>query len=200
MAGRDLPSRFTFLLSWRKLGSVLAVVGVLTFALWTLPNWREFWSHISQFPSLWQIPTNRRIIVYLTIKVASPLLITGIIAIIVWIYSLMKLSQSEEGTNNVRSQQVQHEKLAEKRSVHSTSPSMLEQKSQTHIVSFSTPARTQSPLVSQRYDPETPLPPTLSVLGASKRIGRGIEYLSRSCQKRAASPTFWSEKRKQLHR
>ncbi len=74
--------RSALLLRWRKPVLVIVAVGILAFILWTLPNWREFWSHVSQFPSLWQIPTNRRIIIYLTIKIASPFLLMGITGMI----------------------------------------------------------------------------------------------------------------------
>src|SRR5947208_190882 len=94
--GSVLPPR------WRKPASVIIMVGFLAFILWTRPNWGEFWSNVSQFPSLWQIPTNRRIIIYLVIKVASPILIMGIMGVIVWVYYLIKSELSEEVTDNLR--------------------------------------------------------------------------------------------------
>jgi hypothetical protein len=170
MSSIDIPSRFAFLPSWRKPVSVIVMVGVVAFAIWTLPNWWEFWSNVGQFPRLWQIPTNRKIIIYLLIKIVSPLLIMGILGISVWIYDLMKPSPDEEGTNTVRSKQMQRGEVAEKMGYRSTSPSMREQKPQRQAASFSTPSLTQPALVSPSYNPETPLPLMLSVQEIQRKV------------------------------
>jgi hypothetical protein len=170
MSSIDLPSRFAFLPSRRKPVAVIVMVGIVAFAIWTLPNWWEFWRNVGQFPSLWQIPTNRKIIIYLLIKIVSPLLIMGILGIMVWIYDLMKPSPDEEGTNIVRRKQMQHGEAAEKMGSSSTSPSMLEQKPQIHATSFSTPSLALPALVSPSYNPETPLPLLLSVQEVQRKL------------------------------
>src|SRR5579885_293103 len=86
MSGIASSHQYAALSRWSKPALVIGLVGILAFVLWTLPNWREFWNNVSQFPALWQIPANRRTILYLTIKVASPLLIMGIVGIVVWLY------------------------------------------------------------------------------------------------------------------
>lgn len=85
---------------WVKRKSTLAVAGggLLALLLWTIPNWRTFWQYVFQFPVLWQTPANRQSMVALVIKVISPLLIMGMITILLWIFSLvrMEMEESEE--------------------------------------------------------------------------------------------------------
>lgn len=97
----------------------------------------------------------------------------GILGIMVWIYDLMKPFQDEEATNTVRRKQIQRGEEAEKMTYRSTSPSILEQKPQIHGVAFSTPLRTQPAFVLPSYNPETPLPPTLSLEEAQRRLAEG---------------------------
>src|SRR5882762_10499210 len=82
----------------RKSTLVVAAGGLLALLLWTIPNWGTFWQHVSQFPVLWQTPANRQSMVALVIKVISPLLIMGMITILLWIFSLvrMEMEESEE--------------------------------------------------------------------------------------------------------
>jgi hypothetical protein len=167
MPGIDRHSRSAFPHSWRMPATRIAAIGILAFVIWTLPNWGEFWNNVSQFPGLWQIPTNRRIIIDLIIKVASPLLIMGTMGIMVWMYSLIHSSQDEEGTDTLSFEKLQQGTIAKKEVYHGTSPSTLEQKPQTHVVSFSTSSRTQP--ASPSYHPETPLPPMLSMTEALRR-------------------------------
>ncbi len=178
MAGIDLPSRFAFLPSWRKPALIIAVVGILTFVLWTLPNWGEFWRNVSHFPSLWQIPTNRKIIVYLTIKVASPLLIMGIVEIILWLYSLMESPQGEEKVDLMSSEQIPGRKSVEKKIAPRTALPIRVQKPQIPVLSFSTPSRPLPAFLSSSYNPETPLPSTLSLLEAQRRLAEGSNTLA----------------------
>jgi hypothetical protein len=75
---------------WRRRSTLLvAAGGLLALVLWTIPNWTMFWAHAAQFPVLWQISSNRRIIISLSIKIISPLLIMGIVALLVWMYALV---------------------------------------------------------------------------------------------------------------
>lgn len=163
----DPFSRFGLPPRWRKPASIIGMVGILAFVTWTLPNWGEFWGNVLQFPSLWQIPANRRIIIYLLIKVTSPLLIMGITAIVVWIYDLIKLSQGKEATDTVRSEHMQSGAPAETGVQHSTSSLTLEQTPEAQGGSFSMLFRLQP--VPQGFSPETPLPPTLSLQNALRK-------------------------------
>ncbi len=166
----DPPSCAASLPWWWKPAALIAVAGVLAFAIWTVPNWGEFWSNVGQFPGLWQIPTNRRIIIDLVIKVASPLLIMGIVGVMVWMYFLLKPSQDDGVTDeNVSREHVLQEALTEQRIPRATSPAKLSQKPQTREGSFSSHALAQPVAVSQHYNPETPLPPTLSLPEALQR-------------------------------
>jgi hypothetical protein len=176
MPGIDPLSHLALLLRRRKPVLVIVTVGILAFIIWTLPNWKEFWDNLPQFPILWQIPENRRIIIYLTIKITSPLLLIGITGIIVWLYYLIQSSQGEEGTDDAQPEQVQHGALAEKMIYRSTSSSTLEQTPKTQAVSFSAPLRSQAVSVSRGYNPETPLPPTLSLTLAP---GKQVEEANR---------------------
>jgi hypothetical protein len=69
---------------------IIVAGGILSFCVWTLPNWQEFWSHVSQFPNLWQVPANQLLIIALTAKILSPLFLTGMIGIAVWIWYLVR--------------------------------------------------------------------------------------------------------------
>src|SRR5712692_8541262 len=55
----------------------LVVGAVFLFALLflTVPNWGEFSRSVLQFPALWQVSSNRREIIFLVIRLCSPLLV-----------------------------------------------------------------------------------------------------------------------------
>ena len=167
----DPPSRCASLPSWWKPASIMAVGGLLAFTIWTVPYWGEFWSHVSQFPSLWQIPTNHRIIISLLLKVASPLLIMGIIGMMVWLYYLMNPSQDDGVTDTASREHVLHGALTEQRIRRGTAPSLPEQKPQTRDGSLTTQSLAQPGAMSRRHDPVTPLPLTLSLSEALRRQG-----------------------------
>src|SRR5437660_1229087 len=129
MLGRD-PSSRSALCHWgRKSAFVMFAVGILSFVLWTLPNWDEFWRNVAQFPTLWQLPANRRIIIYLTIKIVSPLLLMGMVAIMLWLYSLSNEPQRDEGTPPVRSEPLQRQMLPQEES--RPKPSLLQVRTST---------------------------------------------------------------------
>ncbi len=157
--------------SWWKPASIIVGGGLLVFVIWTLPNWDMFWSHVSQFPSLWQLPTNRRIIIYLTIKIVSPLLIMAIIGIVVWINFLIQSSQREEGLATIHPEKAHSysDTVAATKRDRNTSPSLREQQPTAYVASFSPLSRTQPVSASLRENPETPLPSTLSLQEAFKR-------------------------------
>jgi hypothetical protein len=148
---------------WWKSALLIAAMGLLAFIIWTLPNQGEFCRNIAQFPGLWQVPINRRIIIYLTVKVMSPLLIMGIAGISLWIASLIALSQDGmviENSNHIPG--FLHEKTAP----HRTTTPPLEWQTEMPHASFPI----QPPRVPRFQNPETPLPPTLSVSEALRKL------------------------------
>ena len=52
---------------------VVGAVFLLALLFLTVPNWGEFSRNVSQFPALWQVSSNRREIIFLVIRVCSPL-------------------------------------------------------------------------------------------------------------------------------
>ncbi len=172
MPGIDFPSRSVSLPVWWKPVSVITVGGLLAFTLWTVPNWGEFWSNVSQFPTLWQIPTNRGIIISLTIKIVSPVLIMGILWMVVCISSLIQSFQDDEVVDGVGRQQAQLGEQREKMR-RDVFPPMPEQEPKRHDVSFSPQSLVLPASVSWHHDPVTPIPPTLSLSEALRQQGDG---------------------------
>src|SRR5438105_14813077 len=70
----------------------LAVGAVFLLALLfvTIPNWGEFSRSVSQFPTLWQVSSNRREIIFLVIRVCSPLLLAVITGACCWLWYTIK--------------------------------------------------------------------------------------------------------------
>ena len=183
MPGINPSSRFVFPPAWWRLALIIAAVGILAFALWTLPNWREFWDNLSQFPSLWQLSTNRKIILSLVIKIVSPFLLMGITGIIIWMYHLLKPSQSEEVSNHVH-----FEQAPKKERDRPPSSSTVEQVRQTGTVSFPTVSPTQPAAGSPEYNPETPLPPARRVSEALNKQAEKSQSNSLSSEDEASLP------------
>jgi hypothetical protein len=172
----DHPFHSPRLLRWRKPAAVTVAVGMLAFVIWTLPNWAEFWNNVAQFPSLWYIPANRRIIIALFIKITSPVLIMSMMGSVIWLYSLITPFQEEGSEKNVRSEQEQHGMFAERWLYpNGASPSMPEQTSKASNGVLSMQSRFQSAPGSLGYNPVTPLPPILSTEEAN-----GLAFLTKS--------------------
>ena len=76
----------------------LVVGAVFLFALLflTVPNWGEFASSVSQFPTLWQVSSNRREIIFLVIRVCSPLLLAAIAGACCWLWYTIKAYLRQE--------------------------------------------------------------------------------------------------------
>src|SRR5438874_13462172 len=76
----------------RPLIPSLVVGAVFLFALLflTVPNWGEFSRNVLQFPSLWQVSSNRREIIFLVIRVCSPLLLAAIAGACCWLWYTIK--------------------------------------------------------------------------------------------------------------
>src|SRR5947209_1374000 len=70
----------------------LVVGAVFLFALLflTIPNWGEFSRTVSQFLALWQVSSNRREIIFLVIRVCSPLLLAAIAGACCWLWYTIK--------------------------------------------------------------------------------------------------------------
>jgi hypothetical protein len=69
---------------------VVGTVFLLALLLLTVPNWGEFARNISQFPVLWQVSSNRREIIFLLIRVCSPLLLAAIAGACCWVWYTIK--------------------------------------------------------------------------------------------------------------
>src|SRR5205085_6163320 len=76
----------------------LMVGAVFLFALLflTVPNWGEFVRSVSQFPTLWQVSSNRREIIFLVIRVCSPLLLAVIAWACCWLWYTIKVYLRQE--------------------------------------------------------------------------------------------------------
>src|SRR6266567_1056646 len=76
----------------------LVVGAVFLFALLflTVPNWGEFSHNVSQFPTLWQVSSNRREIIFLVIRVCSPLLLAAIAGACCWLWYTIKAYLRQE--------------------------------------------------------------------------------------------------------
>ncbi len=71
--------------------TMLIAVGILvTFLFETIPNWHEFSSNISQFPALWSVERNRPVIIVLSVKVGSPMVIALILGLCLYLWYTVK--------------------------------------------------------------------------------------------------------------
>src|SRR5437868_13439668 len=69
---------------------VVAAVFLLALLFVTVPNWGEFSRIVSQFSALWQVSSNRREIIFLVIRVCSPLLLAAIAGACCWLWYTIK--------------------------------------------------------------------------------------------------------------
>src|SRR6266699_5523769 len=69
---------------------VVGAVFWLALLFLTIPNWGEFSHNVSQFPTLWQVSSNRREIIFLVIRVCSPLLLAAIAGACCWLWYTIK--------------------------------------------------------------------------------------------------------------
>src|SRR5437868_4391159 len=69
---------------------VVGAVFLLALLFLTIPNWGEFSRIVSQFPTLWQVSSNRREIIFLVIRVCSPLLLATIAGACCWLWYTIK--------------------------------------------------------------------------------------------------------------
>jgi hypothetical protein len=147
---QDRVSHTHRLPSWWKPVSIIGAGGLLALFVWTLPNWGTFWSIVSQFSALWSVPENRLALIALIIKVFAPLPLMAMVGLIVWIAALMQPSQEDMAV-----------RLLHVEEAHSLSPLPT-----THMqwTNAQFPIAQTPGVASRRYDPVTPLPPTLSTL------------------------------------
>ena len=83
----------SFLQHWRPPlipSLVVGAVFLLALLFLTVPNWGEFSSNVFQFPTLWQVSSNRREIIFLVIRVCSPLLLAAIAGACCWLWYTIK--------------------------------------------------------------------------------------------------------------
>src|SRR2546421_9010921 len=69
---------------------VVGAVFLLALLLVTVPNWGEFSRIVSQFSALWQVSSNRRGIIFLVIRLRSPLLLAAIAGACCWLWYTIK--------------------------------------------------------------------------------------------------------------
>src|SRR5207249_10520560 len=75
---------------------VVGVVFLLALLFLTIPNWGEFSRNVSQFPTLWQVSSNRREIIFLVIRVCSPILLAVIAGACCWLWYTIKAYLRQE--------------------------------------------------------------------------------------------------------
>src|SRR5207244_10093681 len=75
---------------------VIGAVFLLALLFLTVPNWGEFSRNVSQFPVLWQVSSNRREIIFLVIRVCSPLLLAAIAGACYWLWYTIKVYLRQE--------------------------------------------------------------------------------------------------------
>src|SRR5258708_15442640 len=75
---------------------VVGAVFLLALLFLTVPNWGEFSRSVSQFPILWQVSSNRREIIFLVIRVCSPLLLAAIAGACCWLWYTIKAYLRQE--------------------------------------------------------------------------------------------------------
>src|SRR5881275_1650561 len=130
----------------------LVVGAVFLFALLfvTVPNWGEFSRIVSQFPTLWQVSSNRREIIFLVIRVCSPLLLAAIAGACCWLWYTIKAYFRQETPEPVqpRGPMLPSSPVGQ----HKTSTSSLQESGQRGAPSL----------------PVTPIPPVLSDASAGQ--------------------------------
>src|SRR5438270_4490251 len=75
---------------------VVGAVFLLALLFITVPNWGEFSRIVSQFSTLWQVSSNRREIIFLVIRVCSPLLLAAIAGACCWLWYTIKAYLRQE--------------------------------------------------------------------------------------------------------
>ncbi len=146
---------------WRRRSTlIVAAGGLLAFVFWTIPNWGTFWEHVTQFPVLWQIPSNRRIIIYLSIKIISPLLIMGIVALLVWMYALV-ITDSEAAYQEKPLPRQDEFVPSLQGTVFTPMQQTVNQDAAQPFAQEAALLRRSGVLPSTRLDPITPLPPVM---------------------------------------
>ena len=131
----------------------LVVGAVFLFALLflTVPNWGEFSRSVSQFPALWQVSSNRREIIFLVIRVCSPLLLAAIAGACCWLgYTIKAYLRQETSPEHVQRQAPML-------------PSSLVGQRKASVSSIQEPGQRAKPSL-----PLTPIPPVLSNTSAGQ--------------------------------
>jgi hypothetical protein len=126
-------------------------VFLLALLFLTVPNWGEFSRNVSQFPALWQVNSNRREIIFLVIRVCSPLLLAVIAGACCWLwYTIKEYLRQETPLTRVQ--------------LHGT---MLPS-SPVELKSSTTPSMHEAGQRAEPSLPLTPIPPILSEVPADQ--------------------------------
>src|SRR5579883_314022 len=124
-------------------------------------------------------------------KVASPLLIMGILGIVVWLYFLIEFLQNEDAQDITRSEPMQQQAAASKRRARDFPLSLPAQTLETQGATSFPSLPVQLLSKQARFDPETPLPPTLSsqeVVRKQAEESNGMNSLVRADQSKVVVP------------
>jgi hypothetical protein len=146
---------------WRRRSTLMVVAGgLLALVFWTIPNWGTFWEHVAQFPVLWQIPSNRRIIISLSIKILSPLLMMGIVALLVWMYALV-ITESEAAPQEKPLPRQDEFATSLQETIFTPMQQTANQDAAQPLAQEAALLRRSGALPSERRGPITPLPPVM---------------------------------------
>lgn len=104
----SFPSRMH--LTWRTSIVLVSAGGLLAVPLWTIPNWKLFFSNLANIPALWQIPANRAILLILLLKICSPLLIMMLISCTIALYQISEQQEADRPSSSLK--QREHETIA----------------------------------------------------------------------------------------
>lgn len=126
LASRRIP--------WRP-ALLVGAVFLVALLFVTLPNWAEFSRNVSQFSALWQISSNRRAIIFLVIRICSPLLIATMTAACCWLWYTLRAywkeaspklpqSQGQESLAHSRAAGEQYAGQVARPSAHHRTPSL----------------------------------------------------------------------------
>ena len=159
MDERHFSSRPAATFSWGRRTSflIIVVVGFLALVFWTIPNWATFWEHMTQFPVLWQIASNRKSIVYLVIKMLAPLLIMGVVSLLLWMYALVNAEWEAGDHTSHQPRQDECVSSLQEATFLPTQQTVNQDVAQP-LVQEAALFRRSGALVSTRRDPMTPLP------------------------------------------
>ena len=138
--------------------TLICIGTALSLALWSIPNWGIFAQNFRSFPVLWQVVANRPVLIILTIKVFSPVLVTVLLCSLHYLWSTWTSAFSRPASNGHRPSYP---------TAQSPSPNNLPGRAAEQAPLIGLPDRASwvhpstASLPPTGYDPVTPLPPIL---------------------------------------